>query len=58
MLKIEDKLLEYQGYLIILIDEVDHINKQFNTFLKFIIKCLPQSVHKIIITVFISNKLD
>ncbi len=58
MLKIEEKLSAYQGYLILMIDEIDHINTQLNTFLKFIIKRLPQSVQTKIISVFISNKLD
>jgi len=58
MSKIEEKLSNYHGFLILFIDEVDHIRKDLDTFLKFLVKRLPQTVPLKLVLVFSSNKLN
>lgn len=56
--KIEDRMSDYQGYFIVFVDEVDHIRRDLDSFLKFLVKRLPQSVAPKLILVFSSNKLN
>ena len=58
MLRIEDKLANYRGYLILFIDEVDNIRRDRNTFMAFLIRRLPQAIPAKLILVFASNNLD
>jgi cell division control protein 6 len=58
MSRIEDKLRDYRGYFIMFVDEVDHVRRDLDSFLKFLIRRLPQSVPSRMIMVFTSNKLN
>jgi cell division control protein 6 len=58
MCKIEDKLKDYKGYLVLFIDEVDHVRTEIDTFLKFLVRRLPQKISAKLILVFVSNKLN
>lgn len=58
MLRIEDKMKSYKGYFILFIDEVDHIRRDLDSFLKFLVRRLPQAVCSRLILVFTSNKLN
>ena len=58
MSKIEDKLKDYKGYFILFVDEVDHIRRDLDSFLKFIVKRLPQALQLKLIIVFTSNRLN
>jgi len=58
MYKIEDKIRNYRGYFILFVDEVDHIRRDLDSFLKFLVKRLPQSVPLKLVIVFTSNKLN
>jgi len=57
MCRIEDKLKSYLGYFILFIDEIDHVRRDLDSFLKFMVKRLPQSVGLKLVLVFSSNKL-
>lgn len=56
--KIEEKLRDYKGYFIIFVDEVDHVRRDMDSFLKFLVKRLPQTVSLKLVLVFTSNKLN
>jgi cell division control protein 6 len=56
--KIEEALKNYHGYFIFFIDEVDHVRRDLDSFLKFLIKRLPQKVSLKLVLVFSSNKLN
>lgn len=56
--KIEEKMKNYHGYFIIFVDEVDHVRRDIDSFLKFLTKRLPQTVPLKLILVFTSNRLD
>jgi Cdc6-related protein, AAA superfamily ATPase len=56
--KIEEKLQGHKGYFIIFVDEVDHVRRDMDSFLKFLVKRLPQTVSLKLILVFTSNKLN
>jgi archaeal cell division control protein 6 len=58
MLRIESKLADYHGYLILFIDEVDNIRRDKDTFMTFLIRRLPQKIPAKLILVFVSNRLD
>lgn len=58
MSKIEDKLKDQQGYFILFIDEIDHVRRDLDSFLKFLVKRLPQTTPLRIVIVFTSNKLN
>jgi cell division control protein 6 len=58
MSKIEEKLKDQNGYLIIFVDEVDHIRRDQDSFLKFLVKRFPQKTSAKVIIVFTSNKLS
>jgi len=58
MLRIEAKLADYAGYLILFIDEVDNIKRDKDTFLSFLVRRLPQRIPAKVVLVFVSNRLN
>ena len=58
MCKIEDKLKDYNGYLVLFIDEIDHVRTELDSFLKFLVRRLPQKIAAKLILVFVSNRLN
>ncbi len=58
MLRIESALEDYEGYLIIFVDEVDNIRRDRDTFLGFLVRRLPQRIKAKVILVFASNRLN
>ncbi|MBN2590798.1 MAG: AAA family ATPase [Sedimentisphaerales bacterium] len=58
MLRIEAKLSEYEGYLILFIDEVDNVKRDRDTFLTFLVRRLPQRIKARLILVLVSNRLN
>lgn len=58
MLRIEAALATYEGYLILFVDEVDHLRRDKDTFMAFLVRRLPQRIPARLILVFVSNRLD
>ncbi len=58
MLRIEAKLADYRGYLILFIDEVDNVRRDRDTFLTFLVRRLPQRINAKLVLVFASNRLN
>lgn len=58
MLRIEESLAEYRGYLVLFIDEVDNVRRDKDTFLAFLVRRLPQRIPAKLILVFASNHLN
>lgn len=58
MLRIEMKLAEYRGYLVLFIDEVDNVRRDKDAFMTFLVRRLPQRIPAKLILVFVSNRLD
>jgi cell division control protein 6 len=63
MLRIEAALTTYKGYLILFVDEVDHLRRDKDTFMTFLVRRLPQRIPGrlilvFVILVFVSNRLD
>jgi len=58
MTRIEAKLRDYGGYLVIFIDEADNVRTDFNTFYQFLVKRLPQRIAGKLILIFVSNRLN
>ena len=58
MCRIEDKIQDYQGYFVLFIDEIDHVRKDLDSLLKFLVKRLPQRLSGKLVLIFSSNKLD
>ena len=58
MLRIEDSLQDFAGYLVLFIDEVDHVQRERDTFMAFLVRRLPQRIPGKLILVFASNRLD
>ncbi|MCH7704722.1 MAG: AAA family ATPase, partial [Planctomycetes bacterium] len=58
MLRIEDSLQTYHGYLVLFIDEVDNVQRERDTFLAFLVRRLPQRIASKLILAFASNRLD
>ena len=56
--KIEEKMEGYRGYFIIFVDEIDHVRRDLDSFLKFLVKRLPQTVALKLVLVFTSNRLN
>ena len=56
--RIESALADYQGYLILFIDEVDNVRRDHDTFLAFLIRRLPQRIPAKLILIFASNRLN
>ena len=58
MVNIEEALAKLTGYLIIFVDEVDNVRRDRDTFLKFLVRRLPQKISAKLILVFVSNRLN
>jgi len=58
MSRIEDKIRNYKGYFILFVDEVDHVRRDLDSFLKFLVRRLPQAIPLKLLIVFTSNKLN
>jgi archaeal cell division control protein 6 len=58
MTKIEEKLKLYRGYYVLFIDEIDHVRRDLDSFLKFLVRRLPQAVSLKLVLVFSSNNLN
>ena len=58
MLHIEQKLSDYRGYLILLIDEIDNVRHDKNNFIAFLVRRLPQQIPAKLVLVLVSNRLD
>ena len=58
MLRIESALAQYEGYLILFVDEVDHLRRDKDTFMTFLVRRLPQRIPARLILIFVSNRLD
>ena len=58
MTRIEVKLADYQGYLVLFIDEVDNIRRDRDNFMTFLVRRLPQRIPAKLILVLVSNRLD
>lgn len=58
MQKIEAKLADYHGYLVLFIDEVDNVSHDKENFMAFLIRRLPQRIPAKLILVLVSNHLD
>jgi len=58
MHRIEERIKDRQGYFVIFIDEVDHVKRDLDTFLKFMVRRLPQSIRLKLVLVFSSNRLN
>ena len=58
MCRIENKILSFDGYLVLLVDEIDHVRRDLDSFLKFLVKRLPQRVNVRLVLIFTSNKLN
>ena len=58
MLRIEASLVDYRGYLILFIDEVDHVRRDSDAFFTFLVRRLPQRIPGKLILVFASNRLN
>jgi len=58
MIRIETKLADYTGYLVLFIDEVDNVRRDKDNFMTFLVRRLPQKISAKLILVFVSNRLD
>ncbi|MEM1355006.1 MAG: AAA family ATPase [Planctomycetota bacterium] len=58
MLRIEAKLAEFRGYLILFIDEIDNVRRDRDALLSFLVRRLPQRIPAKLVLVFVSNKLN
>jgi len=58
MLRIENKLAHYHGYLLLFIDEVDNVRRDMDNFMRFLVRRLPQRIPAKLILIFASNRLD
>ncbi len=58
MTRIEAKLSDYKGYLILFIDEVDNVRRDKDNFMTFLVRRLPQRISAKLILIFVSNRLD
>jgi len=58
MVNIETTLADVSGYLVIFVDEVDNVRRDRDTFLKFLVRRLPQKISVKLILVFVSNRLN
>lgn len=58
ILRIENALAHYHGYLVIFVDEVDNVRTDKDTFLSFLVRRLPQRIPGKLVLVFASNRLN
>jgi cell division control protein 6 len=56
--RIEEKMTGYRGYFVLFVDEVDHVRRDLDSFLKFLVRRLPQAIEGKLVLVFSSNKLN
>jgi len=56
--RIEEKIRDYRGYFVLFVDEVDHVRRDLDSFLKFLVRRLPQTVSSKFVLVFSSNRLN
>jgi archaeal cell division control protein 6 len=56
--RIEERIRGYKGYFILFVDEVDHVRTDLDSFLKFLVKRLPQGISSRLVLVFSSNRLN
>ena len=58
MQRIEEALANQAGYFVLFVDECDHVKRDSETFMTFLIRRLPQNISAKLIIVFASNRLD
>ena len=58
MCRIEEKIRDYRGHFIVFVDEVDHVRRDLDSFLKFLVRRLPQKISSKLVLIFSSNKLN
>ncbi|MCD6393972.1 MAG: AAA family ATPase [Planctomycetes bacterium] len=58
MLRIENKLADYEGYLLLFIDEIDNVRRDMDNFMRFLVRRLPQRIPAKLILILVSNRLD
>ena len=58
MYRIEQRLADYRGYLVLFVDEADNVLRDRKTFFTFLIRRLPQRIPSKLILIFASNRLD
>ena len=58
MYRIEQRLADYRGYLVLFVDEADNVLRDRKTFFTFLIRRLPQRIPGKLILIFASNRLD
>ena len=58
MLRIETALAKYRGVLVLFVDECDHVRRDKDTFMSFLVRRLPQRIPAKLILIFASNRLD
>jgi cell division control protein 6 len=56
--RIEDKLMDQRGYFLLFVDEVDHVRRDADSFMKFLVRRLPQAVRLKVMLIFSSNRLN
>jgi len=58
ILRIESALVQYTGYFVLFVDEVDNVRRDKDTFMTFLVRRLPQRIKAKLILVFASNRLN
>ena len=58
MLRIEASLSRLTGFFVLFVDECDHVRRDRDTFMTFLVRRLPQRIRAKLILVFASNRLD
>ena len=58
MQRIEHAFALQEGYLVIFVDECDHVRRDRDTFMTFLVRRLPQRIAAKLVLVFASNRLD
>ena len=58
MLRIESALADFQGVFVLFVDECDHVRRDKDAFMSFLVRRLPQRIPAKLILVFASNRLD
>jgi archaeal cell division control protein 6 len=58
MLRIEQALADYHGVFVLFVDECDHVRRDRDAFMSFLVRRLPQRIPAKFVIVFASNRLD
>ncbi|MBL1216582.1 MAG: AAA family ATPase [Planctomycetes bacterium] len=58
MVRIEASLARYKGIFVLFVDECDHVRRDRDTFMTFLVRRLPQQIPSKLILVLTSNRLD